>query len=1051
MDKFKKINSIFWEKKYLRNYLLIIFLSFINLSFSSTSAESRKTVTKIDIQEKTITGTISDETGTPLPGVTIIVKGTNKGTESDFDGNYTIDATIGDVLSFSYIGLKTMEITIGTSNIIDVIMKYDNQLDEVVVVAYGTAKKSSFTGSAQTVKTEAIVREATGSFEEGLQGNLSGVQVASTGQPGGPSNIRIRGIGSVNGSSQPLYVVDGVVINTDATLRAWGGSSRGSIQAENPLASINPNEIATLTVLKDAAAASLYGSRAANGVIIITTKSGRSGKTKFSFTTQLGFAEHLGFEKLVDGEQFKELWLEGDVNRQIENNDASDFKGVYSNTSLYNSYLSTATGNYDELYGTTAYNSDWVGDLSRTGVTTKYNLTASGGSDTFKFFVSGEYLDQEGTFVGSDLKRYSGRINLENKANDYLSFGTNISLTLRKRGATYERAFSLNPYYMARMIPAVARIRNDDGSYADLPNQLDANSNPSALLALGVFTNDEFRTRGTFWGKLDFNENLSFKSTFGIEHYSTDEVSYDNSQFGSGAGRWNGATGQYKQEGFKTTSSNILNYNNVFNEVHTVSALAGFEVEETKAKWIGIDGYDVLDDDLLAPNGVNGNWGFSGNETGYGLVSFLSQVNYDFDKKYYVTGSFRRDGSSRFGINSRWGNFWAVSGAWRISQEEFMIESESAISDLKLRASYGTNGNLPSQLYAHLPFFRGGNGYGDDAGVQLSQVANENLSWETSKNFNVGLDFELFDKYLVTAEYFNKKTDNILLDVPISSVSGFNTALRNFGSMENSGFELSIGANIVEHDNFTWDTNLNVSTLKNKITQLNGDIIISSRNYDEYPIIRREGENFYSFYLRDYKGVNSETGSAQWYVLNDEGNRTGAITENYQEAGSAIFGKATQDIQGGFSNALTYKNWSFNFLFTFGVGGDVYDLTSYKRDDDGARPQYTVTTDQLDRWTPTNTVTDVPVRISGTANGSNARSTRFLYSADYLKLKNIRIGYNLPINNKHIQSVNLHALVNNAFLLTELDGYDPESSINGVNFYQIPSARSFTLGLQIDF
>ncbi|WP_142784364.1 SusC/RagA family TonB-linked outer membrane protein [Changchengzhania lutea] len=1051
MNKINNINSVFKKKRNLRDYILITFLVLININFSPVYANSIYTDNIINLQEKTITGTVTDNSGIPLPGVNIIVKGTTKGAQSDFDGNYTIGISEGEVLIFSYVGFKSLEFTVGESNIINVTMEVDNQLDEVVITAYGTSKKSSFTGSAQTVKTEAIVREATSSFEEGLQGNVAGVQIATTGQPGGPSNIRIRGVGSVNGSSQPLYVVDGVVINSDATLRAWGGASNGSIQAENPLTSINPNDIATLTVLKDAAAASLYGSRAANGVIIITTKRGQSGKTKFSFTSQLGFANNLGMENLVNGEQYKELWLEGDVNRLIVNNDNSDFKGVYANSSLYNSYVAIATTNYEQLYGTTAYNSDWIGDISRNGVTQKYNLTASGGSDTFKFFVSGEYLDQEGTFVGSDLKRYSGRINLENKANDYVSFGANLSMALRKRGATYERAFSLNPYYMARMIPAVARIRNDDGSYADLPNQLDANSNPSALLALGVFTNDEFRTRGTFWGKLDFNENLSFKSTFGIEHYSTDEVSYDNSQFGSGAGQWNGATGQYKQEGFKITSSNIVNYNKVFNEKHTVSALAGFEIEDTKAKWIGIDGYDVLDDDLLAPNGVNGNWGFSGNETGYGLVSFLSQVNYDFDKKYYLSGSFRRDGSSRFGINSRWGNFWAISGAWRISQENFMEGKDGVFQDMKLRASYGTNGNLPSQLYAHLPFFSGGNGYGDDAGVQLSQVANENLSWETSENFNIGFDFQLFDKYAITLEYFNKKTDNILLDVPISSTSGFNTALRNYGSMENSGLEFSLGASIIEQEDFTWNTTINTSTLKNKITQLPSDIIITSRNYDEYPIIRREGENFYSFYLRDYKGVNPETGSAQWYVLDNNGNRTGSITEDYQEAGYGIFGQATQDVQGGFSNEITYKNWSFNFLFTYGIGGSVYDLTSYKRDDDGARPQYTVTTNQLNRWTPTNTNTNVPVRINGATNGSNAISTRYLYSADYLKLKNIRLGYNVPIKNKYIQSVNLYALINNVFLSTELDGYDPESSINGVNFYQIPTARSFTLGLKLDF
>ena len=1022
------------------------------LLFAQLSSQEIKAKTAVHpssfVQTHTINGSITDENGTPLPGANILEKGTSNGTLSDFDGNFSIQVPSDAVLVVSYLGYITQEIDVNQQSSISVQMHEDaTGLDEVVVTAYGTSNKRSFTGSAKKVATETLTRTSTASFETALQGNVSGVNIFTSGQPGGASTVQIRGVGSINGLTEPLYVLDGVVINTDKTLRANGSGAT----AYNPLSTINSQDIANITILKDAAAASLYGSRAANGVVIITTKKGKNGDTEITFGMELGTSRNLTQEKNVNNEQFKSLWQEGQVNQYIQNSENGEFSRVYGDDTLYASYQNQAQSDYESIYGTSDANSDWLDAIYQPGTLRKYNLSARGGSEKTSFYISGDYFDQDGTIITTGLKRYSGRVNLENQAKDWLRIGINLSVAKTERNAgNYDSGYAggLNPLYMARVLPPAAPIYDPNGyeGIADLPNAIEKNANPVGVLEVGKYSNTEFRTRGDIFAAIDLTKDLKFKSTFGVDHQSNAETFYDNKEFGAGGGVWNGVLYVVKSEVLQYTTSNLLTYNKQLNK-HGFGALLGLELQESEMSSINNSGYDVLDSNLLSSSSIGTLWSWNGYSENYSLLSYFSQFNYNFDQKYYLAASYRRDGSSRFGEDSRWGDFWSVSGGWIATEEKFI--DLNGLDYFKLRGSYGTNGNLPPEFYASLAFFdTSGKGYGGSSGLSYGQLANPDLSWELSYNFNIGFDAVLFNKLNMTVEYFSKNTKDLLLNIPVSGTTGFSDQLQNFGEMTNKGWEFELGYSPIATDRFSWNSRVNLTLLDNEITKLKSDLIPSyGSRYGQDPTIIKVGESLNSFYLRDYAGVDKTNGSAQYYVL-ENGERTGAITTNAEEAGFGIFGKALQDVQGGFYNQFTYKDFSLDFLFTFGIGGNAYDRTAFKRDDDGFAPQFTNTVAQLNPWNPNNPDSNVPIRINGNTSFSNDVSTRHLYSGDYLKLRNLKLSFNLP-ELKFIKSGTLYVQGDNLFLATELDDYDPEAVSNGVNFFQVPTATSILLGLQI--
>ncbi|WP_339715196.1 TonB-dependent receptor [uncultured Kriegella sp.] len=1042
------IGSIAPFTSYLKFRVIILLL--LGFALFKASANTLETKTLI-IQQHSLNGIILGESGEALAGANIVEKGTANGTLTDFDGNFLLNVAPDAILVVSYLGYTTQEVPVNEQSTITITLLEDaTGLDEVVVTAYGTSNKRSFTGSAAKVANETLSRTASASFETALQGNVSGVNVYTTGQPGGSSNVQIRGVGSINGLTQPLYVLDGVVINSDNNSRIGGN---GAVTNINPLSTMNSADIESITVLKDAAAASLYGSRAANGVVVITTKKGKNGETELTFSTEFGLTHNLTEEETITNHQFKELWQEGQLHQYIQNNENGEFTRVYGDSNLYANYQSLAKSDYESIYGTTDVNSDWLDAIYRTGSNQKYGLSARGGNEKTKFYISGDYLAQEGTIIESDYKRYSGRINLENKAKDWLTLGANLSVAKSERNTgQYDGSYAggLNPLYMARVLPQAAPIYDANGyeGIADLPNDIEKNANPIGVIKVGQYLNNEFRVRGDVFADFALLKGLRFKTTFGIDHQTNEESLYDNKEFGAGGGVWNGVLYVSQGEVFQHTSSNLLTYNKQINK-HGFGGLLGFESQVSKMKSIRNSGYDILDSELLSSSSIGSLWSWSGYSENYALLSYFSRFNYNYDQKYYLSASYRRDGSSRFGKDTRWGDFWSVSGGWIATEEDF-IDLES-LNYLKLRASYGTNGNLPPEYYAALAFFNtDGKGYGGESGLSYGQLANPDLSWELSNNFNVGFDAVVFDKLNLTLEYFSKNTQDLLLNIPVTATTGFSSQLQNFGEMKNTGWELDLGYTPISSAVFSWNTKINLTMLSNEITKLKGDLVPSySSQYGQDPTIIKVGESLNSFYLRDYAGVNSATGLAEYYILED-GERTGELTTDAEIAGFGIFGTALQDIQGGFYNQLSYKDFSLDFLFTFGVGGEAYDRTAFKRDDDGFAPQFTNTTAQLNPWNPNNVDSNVPIRINGNTTFSNDVSTRHLYNADYLKLRNLKLSYNLP-QYKLIQGGAVYIQGDNLLLFTELNDYDPEAIANGVNFFQMPTATSLVIGLQLKF
>lgn len=994
-------------------------------------------------------GKVVDSNANPIVGANILsVENLNKGTTTDLDGNFSIELNNPNI-KISFIGFKTKEVKL--TELFNTITLEESvvNLDEIVITAYGNSNKRNLIGVANKISDEVIKKAVAVSFESSLQGNVSGVNVYATGQPGGSSNVQIRGTGSINGLTQPLYVLDGIVINSDNNSRIGG---MGAVTGLNPLSTLNSDDIESVTVLKDAAAASLYGSRAANGVVVITTKKGKRGETEMTFHTELGTTFNLTKEETINNTQFRELWEEGQLHQYIQKNENSEFSRVYNNTTLYNKYSGLAKTDYESTYGKKEVNSDWLDAIYRKGSIQKYGLSARGGNEKTRFFASGNYSLTEGTIIKSDYKRYSGRLNLENKAKDWLNLGFNFSAAKSERNTgQYDGTYAggLNPLYMARVLPQAAPIYDPKGymGIANLPNGIEKNSNPIGIIKVGKYANNEIRVRGSAFAEIKILEELKFKTTFGVDHQSNEESLYDNKEFGAGGGKWNGVL--YVSQGgvFQHTSSNLLTYNKTVNE-HSFGGLLGFESQISKMKSIRNAGYDVLDNELLSSSSMGTLWSWKGFSENYALLSYFSQFSYDFSKKYYVAGSFRRDGSSRFGKDSRWGDFWSVSGAWILSEEDFLNENEN-LSYLKLRASYGTNGNLPPKYYASLAFFNSAKkGYGGSSGLSYGQLANSNLSWELSNNFNIGIDAVMFKKLNFSLDYFSKETKDLLLNIPVSGTTGFKNQLQNYGEMKNSGWELELSYTPVSKDNFSWDTKLNLSMLSNEVTKLKGNLVPSySSRYGQKPTIVKVGESLNSFYLRDYAGVNKENGLAQYHVLKD-GKRTGKITTDANAAGFGIFGKAFQDIQGGINNKFSYNSFDLEFFFTFGIGGEVYDRTAFKRDDDGYSPQFTNTAAQLNPWNPNNPNSNIPIRINGNNTFSNDVSTRHLYSADYLKLKNVKLSFNLP-EIKMIKGGSVYVQGDNLLLFTEMNDYDPEAISDGINFFQTPTATSIILGVQL--
>ena len=981
-------------------------------------------VTVITQQEKTVTGVVTDALEISLPGVTIIVKGTSVGTITDVNGNFQLSVPLSaETLVFSFVGMLSQEIVIGDKSQFAVVMTEDAiGLDEVMVVAYGTTKRASFTGSAQVVKAQSINRVPVTSIEKALSGNVSGVTVSETsGQPGSYSEIRIRGLGSFSASNSPLYVIDGVVISTGYFT-----------ENANLMSSIPAGDIESMTVLKDAAATSLYGSRAANGVILITTKTGRAGVTKYNFKSVVGVSDFaVENYKAASGDDFVELMRES-----LENYYGPGHVGVESNMNRYQWY--EPAGGY----------TDWYDLLFRKGISKNIELSATGGNDITQFYVSGNMLDQDGLALNSDFLRYSGRLNLTHKLNDKLNIGINTLISKTTQNTANNGTAYINPFYnVNRNTWPTETPYDENGDYKyELVNA--GYYNLLREYELTERTADIFRSMSTGFVEYKPYDFLSFKSTNSYDWINSNYYGYSSPLSRGGESTFGYVYNENAQR-IRLSTSNMVTFNKTFNELHHVNVIGAFESEQYKSNYFSAEGEGLPNESLKVLSVTAVPVGASGSNSGNSMISYLSRTNYDFDNRYYFSGSFRRDGSSRLGLNERWANFWSVSGAWRLTQEKFM-DNLNFVDDLKLRASYGTSGTLPGGSYDHLALYSYSGSY-DGAGAAVeSQISNPDLTWEKNKNYNLGLEFGVYERIRGSVEYFKRKTSDLLMNLPLAPTIGAGSTMVNIGEMENKGVEIELRTDNIVSKDFNWSSTFLFTSVRNKILTLNNhEEIISSRQ------IRREGLPYYSFYIPIWAGVDPADGSPMWYVIDEDENITDEITHDSKEAKSTYAGTAEPDFYGSIGNNVSYKGFNLAFIFNFSVGGKIWYQSGYKSWNDGRSPKYVVPERQVDRWQKPGDIAEHPQRIWLGNNGSDIYSTRFLFDNGYLRLKDITLSYNLPtslLDRVKINSANIYVQARNLLTFAQQDIMDPEhGGANGYAYFEMPPVKTITLGVEIGF
>ncbi len=976
-------------------------------------------------QDIQITGNVtSQDDGSALPGVSVTVKGTTSGTSTNIDGNYSLRAPSDATLVFSFVGMVTQEIAVNGQAVINVSMETELALmDEVIVVGYNAMTRASFVGSSSVVKSEEIANRPVSSFDKSLQGMATGLLTSTqSGTPGSSTDVIIRGIGSINASTDPLYIVDGVPV-ASSDLYAY------RFYTTNPLASLEPSDIESINVLKDASATSIYGARASNGVVVITTKKGKEGKAVFNFNAQVGKASRVtdNFE-VLNTEEYKELiyeqWVNSGVSPDVAYADIEEMGDIETN---------------------------WPDEVFRSAWDQKYSLSARGGSEKTTFFISGNYRDQEGIVIGSSMKRYSARANIDHKVGDRIQLGFNSTAVYSDiKGGAGEGYFA-DPVTSCFFVPPIYPVRNDDGTYyQDIPENLNYNPVSSALVDKNG--SDQKRYLGNAYVEIELIDGLKYKFNGGADYFLMGENLYWSPLTPSGEG-YSGYSEYASIERFNWITTNTLTYKKIF-DVHSVDILIGQEAQKLNEFSTATASSNFPSERFVTL--VNAAEPLTANtsQEGASLASFFSSINYSYDNRYYIGLSGRRDGSSRFGANNRWANFGSVGVSWRVSQESFMA-GLTVIDDLKLRASYGTSGNQEilaydvnnnpyADYYPSLGLYQFGQDYNGQPGSGLAQLANPDLKWEKNETMNIGLDFVIFSGRLqATVEYYIKNTNDLLLLVPVSSTTGLRSVMMNVGAMQNKGIEFNVNGIIVDRE-FKWKATLNMSFNKNEVTALYNDEPI----YDGTTRQRAEiGHPYRTFYLERWAGVNPADGSAMW--LDEDGNPV----MNYGDADKVLLDNhADPDFFGNFSSTFSYNGIDLSVQFYGIYGNSIFNNSDRYLSSDGGGTA-NVDRRQLDRWQEPGDITEVPKRIDG-ASWSNKNSTRHLEDGSYLKFKNITLSYNLPKNwlqTIKVSGLRIYLSGENLYTWTKFSGWDPESSLDGTSWFKYPNAKTYSIGIDLTF
>jgi TonB-dependent starch-binding outer membrane protein SusC len=1002
-------------------------------------------------QTKTVTGKVTDsKDGTPLAGVSVKPKGTNTGTSTGIDGSFSLSVSEkAKTLVLSYVGYNDIEVPISGSDISATMVQSDKSLSEVIVVGYGTKIKRDVTGAVSKVGAKELNNTPVTSFESALQGRAAGVQVTQqNGKLGQGINIRIRGSASVTAGNEPLYVVDGIpVITTNL-------SSNGA--QTNPLSDISINDIESIEILKDASSAAIYGSRASNGVVLITTKKGKAGKSKIEFGYFTGTQKPTGKVDFLNAQEYVEYFgLAAAAAKRLD----PTFDYVAFNTARMTRY---SAGNTD--WQTFKTNTNWQDQAFQKAPILQYDINFSGGNDQTTFYMGGQYLDQNGIIVRNNLKRYNGRLNLEHKVRKWLALGMNMSFarTINER-VSNDNAFS-TPLQIVALSPITPlidpRTGLTSGALDNATGKPNTNYpvyyNPLLSVENAQYTTITNRTLGNLFANVTLMKGLTFRSEFGMDQLNQNEESYNGKLTARNQGVPNGAGFNSSDQILNFNTNNFVRYNTTFGEYHDFDVVAGTSFQEFNLKSNSASGEQFPSDAFKKITSAASKTDASSTETQFSFLSYFARANYKYKDKYLLALSGRYDGSSRFGKNNRYGFFPAASVGWILSEEKF-LQNIKWLSFLKLKASYGLTGNGEIGNFASRGLWSGDAGFGGIPGTRPSQIPNPDLKWENTASFDLGFETGLFKNRLsLEVDVYKRNTKDLLLNVEVPGSSGFAAQLQNKGKLENKGIEFTLNSENIVTKNFRWSTSINFGLNKNKVTDLNGQEIGGGQNR------AKEGQPLGVFVAREFAGADPATGDAL-YIKNTllaDGKRDRTTTNDYNAAEEVVIGDPNPDFIYGLRNTFTYKGIDLDVFLQGVQGNNLYYGGGQYMSASGSNGYDNQTKDQLDSWKKPGDITNVPeARLFG-ANGVDP-SSRYIADGSFLRVKAVTLGYNLPktlINRLHLDRVRIYARAQNLFTFTNYkNGWDPEvnadyqaGNINqGVDFYSAPQLKTIVFGLNI--
>lgn len=995
------------------------------------------TATEMAVQQNdgtgVVRGVVVDANGEPVIGANVTVKGSKKGVVTDVNGRFELKVPTGSTLSVTYVGMARVEVKSQAGKAMTIRMNSDDTLlEDVVVTGYGTFKKSAYAGSASTVRTDNIKDVPTISVNEMLQGAAPGVTLQTTsGQPGSATVLNVRGMGSFNASSTPLYVIDGVpVISGDV-------SSLGTDAGLDVMSTLNPSDIESLTVIKDAAAASLYGSRAANGVVIITTKKGSEGKTKVNLKADWGFSDFaMDYRNTLSGEQRREAW-------------AQMFNEAYpgdpqSAASMLEDYAPVPWCGFV----------DWRDIMFKKGNHSNYEASIQGGNERAKYYASLGYMNQDGITLNSALRRISARVNAEFKATKRLTFGVNLMFSDVKQDAFSEGTSYTSPFYstVSKVTPSDP-VYNIDGTWN---RDFIGNGDRNPLLSMEYDSKKEYVTRymTTLYGEYEFIKNLKFKTTLSYDFQMNKSRNWYDPRTSNGDD-YNGLEEDYSYERKKLVWANQLTYRHTWNDAHNLDVLAGYEIDDQKRSYIGVESQNFATyDKHVISNGALVSGG-AGSDNGTRITSYLARVNYDYKNKYFAGASFRIDGSSRLAEQSRWGNFWSLSGAWRFIEEDFVAPAKSWLTDGKLRASYGVNGTLPSDYYGYMGLSSLTANYNGEPGIYPSQIANYDLKWEKNHNFNIGLDLQFFNRLNLTVEYYTRTTNDLLMDYPISMVTGFSSYLYNIGKVRNQGVEVELSADIFKKKDFSWKSTLNIAHNSNEVMELDGTQtqIVSGVQ------IHKIGKPYRTFYVYEFAGINPMNGNPMFFTNTKDAD--GNIidhqpTEELEKCERIEYKHAEPTLTGGFINTLRYKWFDLSFNFSFQFGGYAHDKWTQKVDHRGYDADLNLPAYYEDAWKKPGDITSIE-RLDYNADyimSDYYQNTRSIHTTDFIRLRNLTFGFTMPkqwLRTIGFEKCRLYVSGSNLLTIAGYDFYDPEATYAGSTIWGTPPLKTITFGIDLGF